>query len=339
MSITGYSILDLSSVRDSDSSGQALRHSLELARQAEKSGFTRFWMAEHHNMKGIASSATAVALGYIAQGTETIRIGSGGVMLPNHAPLVIAEQFGTLNELYPGRVDLGLGRAPGTDQTTVRALRRDPVSSADQFPNDVQELLYFLDEPEPGQPVVATPGAGSRIPVWLLGSSLYSAQLAAYLGLPYAFAAHFAPKMQAEALRIYRREFQPSEYLGKPHAMICVNMLLADTVEDAEYHFTSQQLSVAGMIRNKRGKMRAPVENLMEHVSESEKVMIDQHLKFSYVGTKDSVKDRVAELCDRADVQEVMIHSRVYNKEAQLQSLDLSAQLLSEFKSDSNSED
>lgn len=236
-----FSVLDLAPVIQGSTPSESLRNSLDLARHAESLGYRRYWLAEHHNMPGIASAATAVVIAHIAAGTKTIRVGAGGVMLPNHAPLVIAEQFGTLAALYPDRIDLGLGRAPGTDMHTARALRRDLAASAEEFPQDVQELQYYFRTPEPGQRIQAVPGAGSNVPLWILGSSLFGAQLAAALGLPYAFASHFAPGEMMNALAVYRRNFKPSAQLDHPHAMLTVNIMAADTDEEARYHFTSQQ--------------------------------------------------------------------------------------------------
>src|SRR5687768_3961051 len=250
------SILDLAPVSQGETPADALRHSLELAQHVETRGYNRFWLAEHHNMVGIASAATAVVIGYIGGGTRTIRVGAGGIMLPNHAPLIIAEQFGTLESLYAGRIDLGLGRAPGTDQLTLRALRRDP-SSADTFPQDVLELQALLGPLRPGQTVQAVPGTGLKVPIWILGSSLFGAQLAAMLGLPYAFASHFAPDALMPALQIYRERFQPSEQLEQPYAMLGVNVIAAETDEEARRLFTSAQQQFTNMLRGTRGQLPA----------------------------------------------------------------------------------
>ena len=240
-----FSVLDLSPIAQGATPADALHRSLDLARHAEHLGYKRFWLAEHHNMTGIASAATSVVIGYVAGGTKTIRVGSGGIMLPNHSPLVIAEQFGTLASLYPGRIDLGLGRAPGTDQATARALRRDPMTSADRFPEDVRELEDYLAPLRPGQRIQAVPGTGTEVPIWLLGSSLFSAQLAAALGLPFAFASHFAPGDLMSALEIYRRTFQPSSQLEKSYAMVAVNVFAADTGAEARRQFTSVQQALS----------------------------------------------------------------------------------------------
>ncbi|WP_028357001.1 LLM class flavin-dependent oxidoreductase [Brackiella oedipodis] len=331
MTLQAYSILDLCGVNQHEGSREALQRSLRSAQAAEQAGFKRFWMAEHHNMQGIASSATAVALAHIGQGTQQIRIGSGGVMLPNHAPLVIAEQFGTLAALYPDRVDLGLGRAPGTDSVTVRALRRDPMAAAETFPEDVQELLHYLDDSEPGQPVIANPGQGSHVPVWLLGSSLYSAQLAAYLGLPYSFAAHFAPRMLTQAINIYRQQFRPSKYLKAPYAKICVNMILADTQQEAELLFTTMQQSVLNLLRNKRGKLTPPNPDVLRDASPHEKDAMQNMLQYAFVGTPQNVAPAVQQLLETLQPDELMIHKRMFDLDAQLHSIKLSGALLSEL--------
>ena len=257
-----FSLLDLSPVPLGSTPADAFAHSLDLARHAERWGYLRYWLAEHHNMTGIASAATAVVIGHIAAGTKTIRVGSGGIMLPNHAPLVIAEQFGTLASLFPGRIDLGLGRAPGTDQTTARALRRDLHGSAESFPDDVVELQRYFADPVEGQRVRAVPGAGLHVPIWLLGSSLFSAQLAAALGLPFAFASHFAPDYLLTALEVYRKQFRPSATLQKPYAMVGVNVFAADTADEARFHFTSLQQQFINLRRGTPGQLPPPVESI-----------------------------------------------------------------------------
>src|SRR5471030_2496326 len=255
------SVLDLAPIIQGGTASDALANTLDLARHAERLGYHRYWLAEHHNMPGIASAATAVVIGHVAGGTSTIRVGAGGIMLPNHAPLVIAEQFGTLEALYPGRVDLGLGRAPGTDQLTVRALRRELVG-ADTFPQDVLELQHFLADPQPGQAVRATPGAGTHVPLWILGSSLFGAQLAAMLGLPYAFASHFAPEALLPALEVYRSSFQPSEQLQQPYVMVGANAIVADDDETARRLFTSVQQSFTNIQRGRRGRLQPPIADI-----------------------------------------------------------------------------
>lgn len=318
-----FSILDLSPVNESETVGDALANSLLLAKKAEACGFTRFWMAEHHNIPGIASSATAVAIGYIAAGTSRIRVGSGGVMLPNHSPLIIAEQFGTLASLYPNRIDLGLGRAPGTDMNTARALRRDLHASAESFPQDVQELQFYFRQPEEGQKIVAVPAAGVQVPVWLLGSSLYSAQLAAYLGLPFSFASHFAPADLMNALSVYRSSFRPSVYLDKPYASACVNVVAAQTDELARYHFTSHQMASVQLLRNTPGKLQPPVNNLDEHISPAERASIDRKLIYSMVGSTKTVADKISNFVQMTGVDELMMTSRVYDVAARLESIQL----------------
>ncbi len=325
-----FSVLDLSPVNEGETTGDALRHSLKLAQTAESLGYRRFWMAEHHNMPGIASAATSVALGFIAGGTECIRVGSGGVMLPNHSPLVIAEQFGTLASLYPDRIDLGLGRAPGTDMTTARALRRDIHAAAERFPEDVQELREYFEEVRPGQAVRAVPGAGLRVPLWLLGSSLYSAQLAAHLGLPFAFASHFAPTDLMPALSIYRTRFQPSAYLDKPYAMACVNVIAADTDEEARYHFTSMQLASVQLFRGKPGKMPQPVRDLDALITPMEEAGVEQKLAYSMVGSPETVHHGLQQFISTTRVDELMITSRIFDVPTRLKSLALTAHIFSE---------
>src|SRR5690349_2104990 len=264
------SILDLAQIPEGGNAQTALHRSRELAQQAERLGYNRFWLAEHHNMAGIASAATSVAIGFVAEGTSSIRVGAGGIMLPNHSPLVIAEQFGTLDALYPGRIDLGLGRAPGTDQATMRALRRD-FTSADTFPQDVQELQALLGDPAPGQHIQAVPGQGSHIPLWILGSSLFGAQLAAALGLPYAFASHFAPAALLPALETYRREFRPSDQLQQPYAMVGANVVVADDDASARRLFTSAQQSFTNIVRGTRGRLPPPIDDIESYWTPDEK--------------------------------------------------------------------
>jgi len=320
-----FSVLDLSPVNEGETTREALHHSLSLAQAAEKLGYRRFWMAEHHNMPGIASAATSVALGFIAGGTQSIRVGSGGVMLPNHSPLVIAEQFGTLASLYPDRIDLGLGRAPGTDMTTARALRRDIHAAAERFPEDVQELQAYFEDARPGQAVRAVPGTGLRVPLWLLGSSLYSAQLAAHLGLPFAFASHFAPTDLMPALSVYRTMFQPSAYLEKPYAVACINVIAADTDEEARFHYTSMQLASVQLFRGKPGKMPPPVDNIDALVTPMEKAGVEQKLAYSMVGSPATVQHGIERFIEATGVNELMITSRIYDVQARLTSLALTA--------------
>ncbi len=287
--MTDFSVFDLVPVTQGSSPAEALHRSLELARHAEAWGYKRFWVAEHHNMPGIASAATSVVIGYIAGGTKTIRVGAGGVMLPNHSPLVIAEQFGTLETLYPGRIDLGLSRAPGTDHRTFLALRREPRNS-ENFPQDVLELQSLLAPYLPGQPLRAVPGSGTNVPIWILGSSLFGAQLAAHLGLPYAFAAHFAPKDLMPALDLYRDQFQPSASLKEPQAMACVNVIAAETDGEAKRLFTSTQQTVTNIFRGKRGQMPPPLEDIESYWTPPEKVQARDWLARSFVGSAQTIE-------------------------------------------------
>lgn len=318
------SVLDLSFVREGETPREALLDSLALARRAEQLGYKRFWMAEHHNMAGIASAATSVALGFIAGGTESIRVGAGGIMLPNHSPLVIAEQFGTLESLYPGRIDLGLGRAPGTDHRTARALRRNlEVDAADTFPQDVQELQMYFSDSIPDQAVRAVPGEGLHVPIWLLGSSLYSAQLAGFLGLPFAFASHFAPEYLFQALEIYRREFRPSAVLPKPHAMAAVNVVVADTDEEASFFFSSAKVGVLNIAKGKRGKMQPPVRDVDKHWAPEEHEFVDRFLRYSFVGGPPTVHAQLADFADKTHVDEIIVTARIYDLDARLRSFEL----------------
>jgi len=322
------SILDLSFVREGETPRQALLDSLELARKAEELGYLRFWMAEHHNMEGIASAATSVALGFIGAGTKTIRIGSGGIMLPNHSPLVIAEQFGTLESLYPGRVDLGLGRAPGTDHRTARALRRNlGDDSADTFPQDVQELqAYFAPVASP-QSVRAVPGEGLEVPIYLLGSSLFSAQLAAYLGLPFAFASHFAPEHLFDALDVYRTEFRPSPTLAKPYAIVAANVVVADTDEEAEFLFSSAKLGVLNLLKGKRGKMQPPERNVDEKWSAEEHAGVERFLRYSFVGSPETVQNKLRQFLLETQADELISTARIYDLNARIHSFELLAKI------------
>jgi luciferase family oxidoreductase group 1 len=320
---TDLSVLDLAPVAEGQTIKDSFNSSLSVAQNAEKLGYKRFWMAEHHNLEGIASAATSVLLGYIAGGTKTIRIGSGGIMLPNHAPLVIAEQFGTLESLYPGRIDLGLGRAPGTDPMTMRALRKDLTNREVEFSEQVQELQYYLAPPQTGQRVRAIPGAGLDIPLWLLGSSLYSAQLAAVLGLPYAFAAHFAPEMMHQAIEIYRRGFQPSKTLKEPRVMIGVQVIAAETNAKAERLMTSIYMRFLGIIRNERMLLKPPVDNMDDYWSFQEKDMVLARLKSSVFGDPATVKHGLDQLIAQTQADELMIVSDAYSLEDRLRSFEL----------------
>ncbi len=319
-----FSVLDLAPVPQGSSPGAALRNSLSLARLAEARGYKRFWVAEHHNMIGIASAATSVVIGYLAGGTSTIRVGSGGIMLPNHAPLVIAEQFGTLEALYPGRIDLGLGRAPGTDGRTLRALRRDP-SAADRFPQDVLELQALLGPVQPDQVIRAVPGADSNVPLWILGSSLFGAQLAAMLGLPYAFASHFAPEALLPAIRVYRERFEPSGQLERPYVMAGVNVVVADTDEEARRLFTSPQQSFTNLVRGTRGQLPPPIDDIETYWSPAEKAQASAMLSRSFVGSPERVRDGLQRFVAETGVDEIMVASAIFDHEARLRSYDLLA--------------
>jgi len=322
-----FSILDLSPIPKGASAAVALRNTLELAQHAERLGYVRYWLAEHHNMPGIASAATAIVIGHVAGGTRTIRVGSGGIMLPNHSPLVVAEQFGTLASLYPGRIDLGLGRAPGTDMLTARALRRDMEDSAEQFPQDVQELQNYFAEVQAGQHIRAVPGSGLDVPIWLLGSSLFSAQLAAMLGLPFAFASHFAPDLMKQALEIYRSRFEPSKQLGRPYAMLGANVLAADTDAQARYQFTSQQQSFINLRRGSPGQVPPPIDNIDAYWSPGEKAMVERSLAVSFVGTPDAIASGLAPFIDSLKPDELMITAHIYDQAARLRSIELIAQV------------
>jgi luciferase family oxidoreductase group 1 len=321
-----YSILDLSPIPQGFSATDALHNSRDLAQHAEKWGFTRYWMAEHHNMTGNASSATAVALCYVAAGTSKIRIGSGGIMLPNHAPLVIAEQFGTLASLFPGRIELGLGRAPGTDQMTARALRRDLQSTSDQFPQDVQELQFYFDDVQPGQAVKAIPGAGLHVPIWILGSSTYGAQVAAHFGLPYAFASHFAPEALMQALHAYKSLFKPSSQQAKPHAGIGVNIVAADTDEEARYLFTTHQQHATRMRRNTRGQLPPPIQDIETFWTPYEKASVSEQLSCSVVGSPETIRRGLQALVEKTGADELIMAGQIFDHKARLRSFEIAAQ-------------
>ena len=321
------SVLDLVPILSGKTTADAFHNSLDLAQHAENLGYTRYWLAEHHNMPGIASSATSVLIGYIAGGTSTIRVGSGGVMLPNHAPLVIAEQFGTLANLYPGRIDLGLGRAPGTDQLTAMALRRHLNAGVDDFPQNVQELRrYFLTENEQSK-VRAVQAEGTNIPVWLLGSSSYSAQLAAILGLPFSFASHFAPSMLYSSLKLYRDTFEPSEVLDKPHSMAVINVIAADTDAEAQYLATSLYQSFLNVIKGKALPMQPPVDNMAKYWNASEMYAVDQMLTYTFIGSPETLKMKIQEFLDKTQVDEIMAASNIYDQSARLHSYEILAGL------------
>ena len=323
--MTALSILDLVRVTEDTNARGALDNSRDLAGHAEQWGYQRFWVAEHHNMIGIASAATSVVIGHIAAGTKTIRVGAGGIMLPNHAPIVIAEQFGTLERLFPGRIDLGLGRAPGTDQMTMRALRRS-LQNSDNFPQDVQELQAYFAEAAPGQRLQAVPAAGTNVPLWILGSSTYGAQLAAVLGLPYGFASHFAPEMLLQALEIYRTHFEPSEQLARPYSMVGVNIIAADTDAEAKRLWTTQQMSFTNMFRGARGLSQPPIDDIETYWSPAEKMQAMGMLRRTIVGSKETVRAGIGALIAETKADELMIVSDVYEHPKRLKSYQMIAE-------------
>ncbi|MEL3916940.1 MULTISPECIES: luciferase-like monooxygenase [Aeromonas] len=326
MSVVPYSVLDLVPVPEGGLPAESFRHSLDLARHAERWGYHRYWLAEHHNMPGIASAATAVLIGHLAGGTTTLRLGAGGIMLPNHSPLVIAEQFGTLSSLYPDRIDLGLGRAPGSDQRTMQALRRQRSGEVDDFPADVRELLsYFGDEVGAVQ---AVPGQGLHVPIWLLGSSLYSAQLAAAMGLPFGFASHFAPAMLLQALEIYRTQYRPSARWPKPHAVVCVNLIAADTDREARFLFTTLQQQFLRLYRGDAGKLPLPVQTLGDEWSPRELMAMEQTLARSLVGEPDRVRHGLKALLAETGADELMFNGPIVDHQARLRSFEIGAELM-----------
>ena len=322
------SVLDLSPIVEGSDARQALLNTMDLARHAEAWGYERYWLAEHHNMPGIASAATAVIIGQVAQVTSTIRVGSGGVMLPNHAPLVIAEQFGTLAALFPGRIELGLGRAPGTDQRTAHALRRTLTGGGDDFPRDVLELQHYFKEPEPGQIIRAVPGAGLHVPIWILGSSLYGAQLAAALGLPYAFASHFAPAAMMQAIAVYRERFESSEQLDKPYVMLGMNVVAAKTDEEARFLKTSVLQSFVNMRRGTPGTLPPPVAGYEDRLVPAERMMLDEALSCSVAGAPDTVEREITAFVERTEADEIMITCNVYNHAKRLHSFKMVAEMM-----------
>jgi luciferase family oxidoreductase group 1 len=324
--MAAFSVLDLSPIVEGATAADALRDSLQLARAAEALHYRRYWIAEHHNMPGIASAATAVVIAHIAAGTRTIRVGSGGVMLPNHAPLIIAEQFGTLASLYGERIDLGLGRAPGTDPITTRALRRDPAGGAEQFPQEVQELQSYFDTSAGAAPAII-PGAGLHVPIWLLGSSLFSAQLAALLGLPFAFAAHFAPEQLRSALSIYRTRFRVSRDCAAPYAMVCVNVIVADSDAAARRLFTSHQQAFLQLRRGRPGKLPPPIDAIEDFCSGPERLMLEQAMRYSFVGSIATVEHALQEFLRLTEADELMVHVMVHDQPARRHSLALTAQI------------
>ena len=320
-----YSILDLAPVTEGSTPREAFANTLDLARHAEAHGYHRYWLAEHHNMPGIASAATAVLIGYVAGGTSTIRVGAGGVMLPNHAPLQVAEQFGTLASLYPDRIDLGLGRAPGTDQATTRALRRY-FDGADAFPQDVAELLRYFEPVRPGQPVQAVPGGGIEVPVWLLGSSLFSAQLAAAMGLPFAFASHFAPAAMEQALALYRQDFRPSKRLAKPYAMLALNVVGADSEAEARRLFTTQQQSFVRLRRGQPGLVPPPVDDIEAFWNPAEKAMVEQSLACTVLGDGDQLRAGILAFAERHRPDELLLTANIFDHAARKRSFSIAAE-------------
>ncbi|MFN2445069.1 MAG: LLM class flavin-dependent oxidoreductase [Vicinamibacterales bacterium] len=322
-----FSVLDLAPIIEGGSAGEAFRNARDLARHAERWGYRRYWLAEHHNMPGIASAATAVVIGYVAEGTQTIRVGAGGVMLPNHAPLVIAEQFGTLESLYPGRIDLGLGRAPGTDQTTARALRRDPVAAADGFPQDVLELQSYFAPVRARQPIRAVPGAGLNVPIWLLGSSLFSAQLAAHLGLPFAFASHFAPDHLLRALDVYRSHFRPSVAHAVPYAMAGVNVFAAESDGEAQRLITSLRQQFVTLRRGEPGPLQPPSDPAAPPWTPLEAAGVDRALQYSIVGSPETVRQGLEDFIDLTAADELMITGQIFDHAARLRSFEIVAEV------------
>ena len=322
-----FSLLDLAPIPQGQSARDAFHHSLDLAKLAEARGYHRYWLAEHHNMTGIASAATSVLIGYLAAHTSTLRLGSGGVMLPNHSPLVIAEQFGTLDALYPGRIELGLGRAPGSDQRTMMALRRHMSGDIDNFPRDVNELVEWFDARDPNPVVRPVPGYAAKIPVWLLGSSLYSAQLAAQMGLPFAFASHFAPDMLLQALHLYRSQFKPSSRLEKPYAVVCINIVAADSNRDAEFLFTSMQQAFVKLRRGEAGQLPPPVESMENIWSPAEQYGVQQALGMSLVGDKAKVRHGLLSILRETEADEIMVNGQIFDHHARLHSFDLAMQV------------
>jgi luciferase family oxidoreductase group 1 len=322
-----FSVLDLSPIVEGGAAADALRNTLDLARHTEQWGYKRYWLAEHHNMAGIASAATAVVIGHVAAGTRTIRVGSGGIMLPNHAPLVVAEQFGTLESLFPGRIDLGLGRAPGTDMETSRALRRDLVTNAERFPQDVLELQAYLEDVQSGQRIRAVPGAGLKVPLWILGSSLFGAQVAAMLGLPFAFASHFAPDALMPALEIYRRHFKPSRQLERPYVVVAANIIAADTDAEARRLFTSLQQSFIKLRRGMPGKLAPPIDDIASWAAPAELAGLNQSLVYSFVGAPETVTRAVQSFLEMTLADELIVSGHIFDHTARLHSYELAARI------------
>jgi luciferase family oxidoreductase group 1 len=321
-----FSVLDLSPITEGSTAAQSFRNTLELAQHTERWGYKRYWLAEHHGMPGIASAATAVLIGHVAAGTRTIRVGAGGIMLPNHSPLVIAEQFGTLESLYPGRIDLGLGRAPGSDAATARALRRNLLSEADEFPNDVVELMDLMSD-RPRQSIRAVPGRGLKVPVWILGSSLFGAQLAAMLGLPYAFASHFAPAQLMQAIELYRDNFKPSVQLAQPYVMLGFNVFAADTDEEAQVRATSMQQAFVNLRSGRPTRLPPPLPGYRDKVAPAERALLDSVLSCATIGSPEIVRHGLQDFIDRTGANELMITSQMFDHTARLRSYEIAAQV------------
>lgn len=326
-----YSVLDLAVITEEQEPADAIKNGRSLAQHVEEWGYTRFWLAEHHNMENIASSATSVLIGYIAEATSSLRVGSGGVMLPNHSPLIIAEQFGTLASLYPNRIDLGLGRAPGTDQTTAQAIRSDRMAAVRQFPNNVKKLQKYFSPVNSDQEVCAIPGEGTEVPIWILGSSTDSAHLAAALGLPYVFASHFSPQQLMPALRIYRENFQPSDQLDEPYVMPCINVVAADADEKAEWLATSMKQMFMGVVTGDRKPMPPPVENMDEVWNTVEKTAVQRMLSCSFFGGRERVKNGVSEFIDETGADEIMMASYIFDHQERLRSHQIFAEIMKEL--------
>jgi luciferase family oxidoreductase group 1 len=327
-----FSVLDLSPITEGSDAAQSFRNTLDLARHAERWGFNRYWLAEHHGMPGIASAATSVLIGHVAGGTKTIRVGAGGIMLPNHSPLVIAEQFATLEALFPGRIDLGLGRAPGSDPATARALRRNLASDADEFPRDVVELIDLMSD-EPRQSIRAVPGTGAKVPVWILGSSLFGSQLAAMLGLPYAFASHFAPAQMMAAIELYRENFKPSPYLARPYVMLGFNVFAADTDEEAQVRATSMQQAFVNLRSGRPAKLPPPLPGYREKAGPAERALLDSVLSCATIGSPSTVREGLRSFIERTGADELMITSQMFDHQARLRSYEIAAQVRLELGS------
>lgn len=321
-----FSVLDLAPINEGSTAAQSFKNTVDLAQHAEKWGYQRYWMAEHHGMPGIASAATAVLLAHVAGNTSTIKVGAGGIMLPNHSPLVIAEQFGTLEALFPGRIELGLGRAPGSDQTTARALRRNLAASADEFPQDVVELMDYLSS-EPRQPVKAVPGMGSNVPIWILGSSLFGAQLAAALGLPYSFASHFAPQQMMQAIQMYRSMFKPSEHLDKPYVMLGFNVFAADTDDEANYLASSWQQSFVNLRTGRPSKLPPPVEGYIDQLPPQAVALLNSVLSCAAVGSPETVRAQISEFVERTGADELMLTCNMFDHTARLRSYEIASEV------------